>query len=406
MPGTAIRQLAISCFRSLRRVHIETGGHSVVLHGRNGVGKTNVLEAVSMLSPGRGLRSARAAEMVRSGECTGWRISGQIDLLSRGQHAPHGHEVETRFDGSGRRDVVVDGKPAPQSALGRVLPLMWLVPVMDRLWLEGSEGRRRFLDRMAMGFEPDHAERSLVYARALRERNGMLKAGVGDSVWYDAIELRMAEAGAAIEANRQATIDRLVATGGQIGSGFPRAELSLVSSGGEAENDGSPDLARMSAACDALDETISPGEAASMETGAADWFRDCFRKWRSGDILSGRTRNGPHRTDLLAVHAGTGLPARQCSTGEQKALLLSLILAGARAQSEDTGIGTTPVLLLDEVSAHLDESRRGELYHELERLGAQVWMTGTEPELFASLAGDFRKFSVVSEGGETRIAAD
>ena len=365
MARLAVRSLAVTCFRSLQRVSIDARCESVILIGENGVGKTNVLEAVSLLTPGRGLRRSASTEMIRVPGCSAWKITADVDCPDRPR------EIETSFGGSGSRVVRLDGKPVPQTALGRVMPVMWLVPVMDRLWLEGSDGRRRFLDRLALNFRPEHAGASLVYDKALRQRNRMLKEGVRDSGWFDVVERQMAESGAMVEANRRVAVSRLDDAQAGNTSGFPVARLSLR------------------------------GPEKPVCEVTAEELIDEFRTARPGDMRAGRTRNGPHRTDLHAVHGGKGIPARQCSTGEQKALLMSLVLSGARAIIAESGV--PPILLLDEVAAHLDEVRRSQLYGELADIPVQTWMTGTDPQVFEPVDRKVRRLVVTAAGGETLI---
>lgn len=345
MPRLAVTDLRLSHFRSHKQARVETDGRPITLYGANGAGKTNILEALSLLSPGRGLRRARVDEMARMPENVGWKIRARLESL--GQI----HEIETTYSGEGSRTVRIDGKTATQTALGRIARVVWLVPVMDRLWVEGAEGRRRFLDRLAMSFEPSHADHTLAYERAMRERNRMLKDGITDPSWYAAVERQMAEAGESIERSRLHAIDRIAQAQAGAETKFPSAELSLVGA-----NNG-----------DIL----------------IDNLRDALADNRRADMAAGRTLLGPHRDDLNAVYAAKNTPAKLCSTGEQKALLVSLILANGRALSQD--FGASPILLLDEVSAHLDASRRDALYDEIVALGAQAWMTGTGAELFDSL---------------------
>ncbi|MGA0540755.1 DNA replication/repair protein RecF [Neotabrizicola sp. VNH66] len=360
MTGLAVTSLALSHFRSHRAARLVFDGRPVALSGPNGAGKTNVLEAVSLLSPGRGLRRAAAEEIARRPEAIGWKVTAAVAGLS----GPH--EVETWAEGTAARQVRLDGKAATQVTLGRVLRVLWLVPAMDRLWIEPAEGRRRFLDRIALSFFPDHAQAALDYEKAMRERNRLLKDQVADPHWYGALEARMAEAGAVLSANRRAALDRLAAAQGA-DSAFPRATLELLHPEGE------------------------PGDLAQA-----------LAEGRRRDMAAGRSLLGPHRTDLAAVYAAKGVPAAQASTGEQKALLISLILANARALAAD--LGRAPVLLLDEVAAHLDPGRRAALYDEICALGAQALMTGTEAGLFDSLGERGQSFHVAEEGGLSRIS--
>lgn len=331
-------------------------GRPVAIRGPNGAGKTNVLEAVSMLSPGRGLRRAAAEDFARKPEGIGWKIRAEVE----GLEAPH--EVETGAEAGEARQVRVDGKAVTQVALARVLRILWLVPSMDRLWIEAAEGRRRFLDRLVLSFRPDHAEVSLDYEKAMRERNRLLKDQITDPHWYGALEARMAEAAARIDANRTATLARLDRAQDGAETGFPRADLALVYPEPQPE-----DL------------------AAALAEG------------RRRDMAAGRTLAGPHRADLAAVHRAKGEAAAQCSTGEQKALLVSVILANARALAADEG--RAPVILLDEIAAHLDAARRAMLYDEICALGAQALMTGTEAQLFEALGNRAQAFEVTEQGG-------
>ncbi|MEC9434241.1 MAG: DNA replication/repair protein RecF [Pseudomonadota bacterium] len=371
---TAVSVLAVSHFRSHRLARLETGGRSVALYGPNGAGKTNLLEAVSLLSPGRGLRRAEADALPRQPQALGWRVSARLD-------APGGaREVETGADAPGQpRAVRIDGKTAPQARLASLLRIVWLTPAMDRLWAEGAAERRRFLDRAAMGFDPDHADRALAYEKAMRERNRLLRDEVRDPRWFDALEARMAAEGAALSRARAETVAALTAAQAEAETAFPAAALAL---------EGDPD---QGVAAD-LAAGASPAEA---EARAESRLRAALAEGRPRDLAAGRTLSGPHRADLAAVYAAKRAPARLCSTGEQKALLISLTLATARALTARTG--TPPLLLLDEVAAHLDETRRAALYAEIRALGAQAWMTGTEAHLFDSL-GDEAMRARVSEG--------
>lgn len=309
-----------------------------------------------MLSPGRGLRRAKPDEMMRSPEALGWKVKAELESLA--QH----HELETAYQGSGSRTVIIDDKPATQIALGRIARIVWLVPVMDRIWVEGAEGRRRFLDRMALSFFPSHAEHTVAYEKAMRNRNRLMKDGVQDPGWYDAIEAQMATSGAAIEQNRNATVERLSDAQKNAQTEFPTAQLQLVSSG--------PDL------------FLNPDDLASA-----------LAEGRGQDMRAGRTLLGPHRSDLDAVYAVKNMAAKLCSTGEQKALLISLILANGRALAQD--FGAAPIFLLDEIAAHLDVDRRAALYNEISLLGAQAWMTGTGVELFQELGSDAQRLEVL-----------
>ncbi len=363
MPGLAITSLVLSHFRSHPATRMQFDGRPVAIIGPNGAGKTNVLEAISLLSPGRGIRRAAADDLARRPEMLGWKIAAEVQGLSAA------HDVESWAESGQPRQVRIDGKAATQVMLGRILRMVWLVPSMDRLWIEAAEGRRRFLDRMTLSFAPDHAEAVLNYEKAMRDRNRLLKDQVTDAHWYLALESQMAEAALAITANRSYALARLAQAQSGADTSFPRADLALTGPDGD----------------DSVPGDLAPALAQN----------------RRRDLAAGRTLVGPHRADLVATYAAKGVPADQCSTGEQKALLISLILANARALASD--LGRAPVLLLDEVAAHLDTDRRAALYEELLTLGAQAIMTGTEAALFDSLGPRAQTFSVVELSGSSDV---
>ncbi|MDT8858010.1 DNA replication/repair protein RecF [Paracoccaceae bacterium Fryx2] len=364
MSGLAITALTLSHFRSHRATRLVFDGRPVVIVGGNGAGKTNILEAVSLLSPGRGLRRAEAGEIARRPEALGWKVGAGVQGLGAA------HEVETWAEAGGARQVRIDGKAATQVMLGRILRMVWLVPAMDRLWIEAAEGRRRFLDRLTLSFAPDHAEAVLDYEKAMRDRNRLLKDQVTDAHWYGALEARMAQAGALMQAHRAATVARLMAAQAGAETAFPQADLALTGP----------------------EDDVPEGEAA---------LSGAFAEGRRRDLAAGRTLAGPHRTDLAVVYTAKGVAAGQCSTGEQKALLLSLILANARALAADLGVA--PILLLDEVAAHLDATRRAALFDELAALGAQALMTGTDVSLFDSLGARAQTFQVAEVAGLSQV---
>ena len=358
-----LQHLTLSQFRSHARARLAFDGRPVALWGPNGSGKTNLLEAVSFLSPGRGLRRAAAEDVGRRAEGVGWKVAATLALGAMN------HEVETQALPGEPRSVRIDGKAAAQLDLARLVPVLWLVPAMDRLWTEGAEGRRRFLDRATMSLSPDHGEASLAYEKAMRERNRLLKDGSRDAHWYAALESQMAQAGTQVARNREGTVARLMAAQAQAETAFPAATLSIT-----YPEDPPPPTEELF--------------AAGLERG----------RWR--DMAAGRSLLGPHRADLEAVWTAKGVPARDCSTGEQKALLVSLILANARAIEED---GTAPLLLLDEVAAHLDPLRRAALYDEVCGLGLQAFMTGTEPGLFAELGDRAQYWEAAEDGGTSHL---
>lgn len=352
-----INRLTLSHFRSHLHVSLEPDARPVVLFGPNGAGKTNLIEAVSLFSPGRGMRRASAQEMTRRPEGLGWKVGGLVNT-------PEGvQEISFQSEQGAPRQVRINDKPAAQARLGELIRLLWLLPSMDRLWIEGAEGRRRFLDRMTLSFFPDHGDQSLTYEKAMRERNRLLKDQVRDPMWYKALEAQMAQSGAAIHANRVRALDRIANAQDQASTEFPAAQLDLIQTEGE------------------MPET-------------EDDLRLAYQESRFRDLAAGRSLVGPHRADLYGVFAAKGVPAADSSTGEQKALLISLVLSNARALIKD--FGAPPIVLLDEVAAHLDARRRAALYDEICALGAQAWMTGTGPELFSEL-GDRAQYYEVTE---------
>ncbi|SLN31599.1 DNA replication/repair protein RecF [Pseudooctadecabacter jejudonensis] len=364
MSGLFLSQLTLSHYRSHKRARLALDGRPVAIFGPNGAGKTNILEAVSILSPGRGLRRASSEDMTRRPEALGWKVTSA--LTSLGQP----HDIETWSEGGASRQTKIDGKAAAQTALGKIARVLWLIPAMDRLWIEGAEGRRRFLDRTTLSFEPTHAEAVLTYEKAMRERNKLLKDMVGDAHWYKALEGQMAEAGARIHANRTHALTRLAEAQAAAETAFPSATLTLT----HAEP-----------SCDAPDDPQA--------------LQDAFTRSRPRDLAAGRTLIGPHRADLYGVFAAKDVPAKDCSTGEQKALLISLILANARALKDD--FGAAPILLLDEVAAHLDASRRAALYDEICALESQAFMTGTGSELFGELDDRAQYVEVTDDNGNS-----
>jgi DNA replication and repair protein RecF len=369
---TSVERLMLTSFRCHRALRLETGPDAVVLTGRNGSGKTSILEALSLLSPGRGLRRARLEEMALrdAGECAGnWAVAvrlrgrdGSVDVGTGCQPGPGGGE---------RRRVRIAGEPARrQDDLGAVAGVLWLTPEMDRLFTDGAGGRRRFLDRLIFGADPSHAGRVAAYDRALAERARLLRDGPADPVWLAAIEDQIARQGVAIAVARTLLAERLSAL--------------------------ATDAAPFPAATIAVDGAIEDWLAAMPALAAEDRVRATLAASRGLDAETGRTACGPHRSEVTVRDAATGRPARDCSTGEQKALLIALVLAAARLQRRETG--SAPLLLLDEVAAHLDPFRRAELFAAVDRLDAQAWYAGTDAEVFAPLAGRAQFFTIGAPG--------
>lgn len=353
-----ITELSLAQFRSWSRLELELDRQPLAIFGPNGSGKTNILEAISMLAPGRGLRSAAARDQARHGPDAGWRIRARVGDC----------DIESSAPPDGNRAVLMDHKQVPQTALSRVLRLIWLVPAMDRLWTDPPETRRRFLDRVTLSLCPDHADHALGYDRAMRERNRLLKDQVSDPGWYRALEAQMARSGALLTRNRQEALTRIMAAQDETETGFPAAVLTLLPGEGQAD--------------DPEEENIA-ARLADM---------------RARDLAAGRSLSGPHRADLGAYWGPDEIPAALSSTGEQKALLLSLVLANVRALSDQP-----VVLLLDEVAAHLDADRRKELYDQLVKLPAQTMLTGTGPELFEDFDHHARRLAVSKDGGVSTV---
>jgi len=362
-----VTRLVLTDFRNYREARLTLGNEPVVLTGPNGAGKTNMLEAVSFLAPGRGLRGGRLSEIDRRDgvpSAGGWAVAALV-ATRRGTL-----RVGTGRDGTAgeRRIVRIDGEPArSQAALGERLGVVWLTPPMDRLFLEGPGGRRRFLDRLVLGLDPAHALRVAAYEQALRDRSRLLHDGPADRAWLAALEEVMAEQGVAVAAGRREAVGRLDRACAEAEGPFPRARLTLV---GTVDGwlDTMPALA---------------AEAKLASTLAAT---------RQSDAQSGGAAIGPHRSDFCVSLADKGIAADRASTGEQKALLISILLAHASLQQAIRG--EPPLLLLDEIAAHLDASRRAALFEALLRLASQAWLTGTDEALFAPLRGHAQFLSV------------
>jgi len=359
---THISKLTLTNFRNYAALTVDLAPGAVVFSGDNGAGKTNLLEAISLLTPGRGLRRAPYADVAREGGDGGFALHARLD----GPDGPV--EIGTGISGGdsageGGRRVRINGAPARSAEdMLEWLRVVWLTPAMDALFTGPAADRRRFLDRLVLAIDPGHGQRALDYEKAMRGRNRLLTEGSRDDRWFDAIETQMAETGVAIAAARAemvrllaAMIDRLPATGP-----FPQADIGLS---GE------------------LEAEIAIAPAVDVE----ERFRRTLVEGRDRDRAAGRTLEGPHRSDLVVRHRPKAMPAELCSTGEQKALLVGIVLSHARLTGEMSGM--TPILLLDEIAAHLDAGRRAALFSILEELNCQAFMTGTDEALFSSLEG-------------------
>ena len=349
-----------------------------VVYGPNGSGKTAILEALSMLAPGRGLRGQADLDAMRRPDNVGWHIQAQL----AGPTAPRVFEAEIRP--GGRRKVNLDGDPVSRVRLADEIRIAWITPLHDRIWTDPAEARRRFLDRMAAAFRPDHARAASGYAKAMRDRNHLLREPRPDFDWVEAVEARMAEHGSLVSANRVATLERIRRAPRAASSAFPSCGLAVL---GGAERV-------------AWERSAEFPEAFRDEVWTEEELRRVLASGRHRDASAGRSLKGPHRSDLAGWLVATGLPLRQASTGEQKGALIGIALSCARALSEEP---RPAVLLLDEVAAHLDEARRERLFEEISGLGVQVWMTGVDPVDFAPLGREANWFALSKADGASQV---
>ncbi|HEY8190149.1 MAG TPA: DNA replication/repair protein RecF [Micavibrio sp.] len=368
-----IKSLHLNHFRNYGAAGLaELSAGPVVLCGPNGAGKTNILEAVSFLSPGRGLRGARVGEVQqRTDMSRQWSVS----VILESRYGPV--RIGTGQGEEDRRIIRINGESAKggQAAMTEYLSVIWLTPQMDRLFADASSARRKFLDRMVFAFDPGHSGRIARYENAMRQRSRLLQDGSADPSWLAALEATMAETGVAIAAARQDFVRKLQQgvdrTPADIQAHFPKASIATRGT---------------------VEELVRRTPALEVE----EMLRYQLQESRLHDSRTGGAATGPHKSDLHVVYEGKSMPADQCSTGEQKALLIGIVLAHARMVAAEHG--APPVLLLDEVAAHLDHQRRSVLYRILLDLGVQVWMTGTDQALFESLTGQGAFFTV--QGGQ------
>ena len=376
----AVRRLSLTDFRSYSFARLETDPRPVVLSGPNGAGKTILLEALSYLVPGRGLRRASLAEVgrVNAGEANGrtgeghspraWAVAARIERGGVEMDLGTGYLHNGGEGERARRMIKLDGTPAKnQAELGRQISALWLPPQMDRLFQEGPSARRRFIDQLIMGFDPDHSGPLNAYKQSLRNRNRLLRDGASNQAWFASVEQSLSTHGIAVAVRRRDAIARLAPIAASGHGPFPGAQIVL---GG------------------ALEDWLAAGPALDAE----DSMRAALAECRGGDAALGSTSIGPHRSDVLVRHSDTGLEAARCSSGEQKALLVSLVFAAARLQAEVRR--HTPLLLLDEVAAHLDAARRDALFDLVAQMGAQTWMTGTDEAVFASFGNATQRFYI------------
>ncbi len=376
----AVVRLALTDFRCYAHLRLDADARPAVLTGANGAGKTNLLEAISFLAPGRGLRRARMHDVTRSDapvdESPGalrWAVASTLEAAGGAVEVGTGFASGGDGDDGGRRVVRINSmNTRSQSALSEILAVVWLVPDMDRLFTDSAGRRRRFLDRLVAAFDPAHTTRLNEYEQAMRERTRLLRddhAGfrAADAGWIAALEQRMAESGIAVAAARRDFVNRLGAACKLTAGPFPAAGITLV---GDAEG------------------WLDHGAALEAE----DRFRAALADSRTADREIGRALTGPHRSDIQVVHLAKNCPAAVCSTGEQKALLISIVLAHARLVALDRG--ASPLLLMDEIVAHLDAERRAALFDEICAIGAQAWMTGTDQALFEQFGDRAQYFRV------------
>ena len=374
MTAAFIRRLTLSNFRSYHaaQVGLDRPG-PVVLTGANGAGKTNLIEAISLLAPGRGLRRATMEELAFSEGDGAWAISAEIEgmlglaTLGTGIDPPAGEE-----SAPSRKCRIDRESVGSATAFADHLRVVWLTPAMDPLFNGPASERRRFLDRLVLAVDAQHSSRVAALERSLRSRNRLLEDSPGDSHWLDAVEHETAEVAVAVAAARAETAKRL-------------------SAALEASRDNALEFPQAQIALQGWMEQLLPDHSA---VEIEDRYRALLKENRARDTAAGRTLDGPHLSDLVVTHAGKNIPAADASTGEQKALLIRLVLAHAGLIKQMTGFA--PLLLLDEVVAHLDPSRRAALYDALSLLGAQVWMTGADPAVFGDIVGRAQVFLVRS----------
>jgi len=372
MSAAAIRRLSLTNFRSYHAAELRIDGAvPVVLTGPNGAGKTNLIEAISFLAPGRGLRRATLEDVAFSEADGSWAVSVEVEGMLGLATLGTGVEPPASEDASSTRQSRIDREPVGSaSAFADHLRLIWLTPAMDQLFNGPASERRRFFDRLVLAVDAQHSGRISALERSLRSRNRLLEENINDAHWLDAVERETAELAVAVAAARLETAGRLASeleASAENNSPFPAAAIAL---------DG------------ILEHMLADHSAAQVE----DRYRGLLAENRARDAAAGRTLEGPHLTDLAVRFAAKDIPAADASTGEQKALLIRLILAHSGLVKNMTG--TAPVLLLDEVVAHLDPNRRVALYYELAALGAQVWMTGADRALFGQITRRAEFFAV------------
>jgi DNA replication and repair protein RecF len=371
MTAARIRRLTLTNFRSYHAATIDVDAEPVLLVGPNGAGKTNLIEAISFLAPGRGLRRATLEEVAFAEGDGSWAVSAEVEGALGLATLGTGIDPPISEDTVPLRQCRIDREPVSSvAAFADHIRIIWLTPSMDGLFNGPASERRRFLDRLVLAVDAQHAGRVSALQRSLRSRNRLLENPRPDPHWLDAVEHETAELAVAVAALRTETVRRLqgaLAAGDGPASAFPSASIALQGW---------------------MEQALADRPAVEVE----DRYRTVLREGRARDAQAGRTLDGPHLTDLAVGYAAKKIPAADASTGEQKALLIGLVLAHAGLVGEMTGFA--PLLLLDEVVAHLDPSRRLALYDTISRLGSQVWMTGADPAAFADSAGRNQVFAI------------
>lgn len=348
-----LTQITLTNFRNYESLRFDITAPMTVIYGANGSGKTNLLEAISLLTPGRGIRSCSLQDVKKHGS-NEWSVVANVS----------GYKIAVGLEqGRERRTVKIDSeKQSGANALAEYVSCVWLTPQIDNIFLEGNSERRRFFDRLIYNFDPEHASRVAVYENAMRERLRLLKDGHNDQNWLRTLEQRMAEYGVAIAAARNEVIGYLQNAIDKSTTNFPLPKIIVSGT---------------------TEQLLQQSRALEVEEKLAIDLANSRRE----DSFNGRTNIGVHKTDFKVIFSDKNMPAELCSTGEQKGLLISIILGLSRLLKERRN--KTPIVLLDEVAAHLDENRRKELFAELNNLGCQSFLTGTEKELFTGLTGEF-----------------
>lgn len=360
MAGIFLKSLILNHFRSYKKESLTFSSNGTVFTGANGSGKTNILEAISLFSPGRGLRKSKNYENSRKPENYGWKIQGTFEGLEEV------FEIEISFQESGDKKTSLDGKKTTQSKMNDLVKILWITPQMDRLWTSGALERRNFIDRITYGFYPNHGKFLLYYEKLVRERNELLRLGNYEKSWMDSLEVQIVNYGIEIFCNRSDTI-KILNKSAMVQANFPKPKLEI------------------------LGENFINKDSYLMK----------LRDNRNLDIFSGRTSVGPHKSDLNLIYIDKDIDAKDCSTGEQKALLVSIILSMSREIVKLFGV--PPILLLDEIGAHLDHERRNELILQLFALKAQFFITATDQSFFKYDYDGLNYVEILNKGGNSYI---